>query len=231
MAQEISTRTSSNHIAPAVDLPVARELAYRLSSMVGGGMPGGLPEVVRSRFTHRAAVLKQACEPAVRSDLEETVAGLMVRYPSMRGLSKIEASVLARAFADDLAGLPLWAITAAVADIAKGTVSDVHPDFAPSAPRLRQLAQEHMERPTKELLDLKKVLLARTEPQSDPEMRDRVKKGLAWLKDQLPPRQTSIYRAPAEAPAKQAMPIDQLMEHYRSHNLGFEPKRKEEDAA
>lgn len=230
MGKELSTKTSSN-IAPAVDLPVARELAYWLSGMVNGAIEGDMPAVVRSRFTHRAAVLRQACEPAARSDLEEVVAGLMVRYPSMRGLSKIEASVLARAFADDLAGVPLWAITAAIADIAKGVVSDVHPDFAPSAPRLRQLAQEHLERPTKEMLDLKKVLTAPTVPPADPEMRRRVSEGLEFLKQQMPPRQTSIYRAPAEAPGKQAMPVDQLMEHYRTHNLGFEPKPKSEDAA
>lgn len=200
--------------------------------MVDGALCGDLPLVIRGKFSHRLAVLKAACERAPRSNLEEAVAGLMVRYPSMRGLSKIEADVLSRAFADDLTGIPLWAVNAAIADIVRGTVPDVHPDFAPSAARLRQLAQDHLDRPTREMLDLKKILTARIEPPSDPEMRERVRQQFESLKREMPRRESSIYAKPADAaPGPQAMSVDQLMEHYAKHGLGFQKKQKTEDAA
>ena len=136
MSKQLSTQTTRSSIAPAVDLPIARELAARLSGMVGGALLGDLPAVVRAKFGNRLAILRQACASAGRSELEEAVSGLMTRYPSMRGVSQIEAMVMVRAYADDLDGVPLWAVKSAIADIARGAVSDVNPDFAPSGPRL-----------------------------------------------------------------------------------------------
>jgi hypothetical protein len=214
-------------VAPAVDLPIARELAVRLSSLVDGALPGDMPPIVRSKFAHRLEVLRAACGPAERTQLEEAVAGLMMRYPSMRGVSQIEAQVMTRAFADDLHGMPLWAIKAAIADIAAGVIPDANPDFAPSAPRLRQIAQDHLSRPAREMQELKKVLSARVELPDDPEMRERVAAQIAAFQKELPRGNRSVYAPPKDtAPKKQAPTAEQLAEHYANHNLGFEPKHQ-----
>jgi hypothetical protein len=223
MANEISNIT--NLTGPGVDVPLMHELKARCSAMVHGSLLDDLPHTVRGRFRNRLAVLQQTCTEATRSDLEQVVSAVMMRYPSMRGVSQLEAQVMVRAYCDDLMGLPVWAINAAARDITKGAVSDLNPDFPPSAPRIRQLAQQHLERPAAEMRDLRKVLHARIEPPDDPAMRERIKIGWKSLQAELRGRTQPIIDKPEQP--KQAPSVDRLMEHYATHGLGFKPKQSE----
>lgn len=227
MAQQISNIT--NLTGPGVDVPLMHELRARCSSMVHGSLLDDLPAVTRGRFRNRLALLQETCKAAENGELERAVSAIMMRYPSMRGVSQVEAQVMVRAYCDDLAGLPIWAVNAAARDITKGAVADLNPDFPPSAPRIRQVAQEHLDRPAAEMRDLKKVLNARIEPPEDPAMRERIKIGFQNLRNELRGPNEPIADKPVQP--RQAPSIEQLMEHYATHNLGFEQKPNPEDAA
>jgi hypothetical protein len=167
--------------------------------MADGKLLEPLPDIVRAKMENRKAVVLSSTKAASRSEAEEAVAGLMMAYPSMRGLSQIEAQVLIRKYADDLAGIPIWAIKAASRDISRGAVSDMNPDFPPSAPRVRQLADEQLEWCKKELRDLKMVLTAEAEPPEDPAMRARLTIGFQKLQQQFG---SKYVPEPAVEPAK-----------------------------
>lgn len=166
-------------------------------------------------------VVADALQSASRTQLEEAVAGLMMGYPSMRGLSKIEAQILVRKYADDLEGVPLWAIHVACKDISRGIVSDLNPDFAPSAARVRQQADEHMERIEREARDLRLVLNAPVLPPEDPEMRERIKFKFKELRQHM--HRNAIPEQPIE-PKFKAPTAEEIRAHYSSHNLEFVPK-------
>ncbi|WP_334362401.1 hypothetical protein [Bradyrhizobium sp. AZCC 1578] len=205
---------------------MAKELAFRRSAMIEGRLHEPLPSIIRGKMENRRAVVMSSTRSATRNEIEETVAALMMAYPSMRGLSHIEAQVLIRKYADDLADMPLWAIKAAARDISRGAVSDMSPDFAPSAPRVRQLADEHLEWCKKELRDLKAILTADVEPPANPEMRARINLGFRKLHENL----SGKYVVPPEPPKPQAMTAEQLKQHYQKHGLAFQPKEQPEQA-
>lgn len=224
MAQAISNRNSRAFEAPLLDLEVARELSSRRSSMVDGRLLEVLPGKVRFMLEQRRNAVTAALQGASRTDLEEQVAALMTGYPSMRGLSKLEAQILVRKYADDLEGVPLWAIRAACKDISRGAVSDMNPDFAPSAARVRQQADEHLERFEREAKDLRAVLTAQVEPPADPEMKARIKLGFQKMQQKRSPTYV-----PSPEPLKPQSPSrEQLEAHYSTHGLGFKSK---EDSA
>ncbi len=225
MAQAISKQqTTTSSAAPPVDVWMSKELSLRRSGMVGGRLLEALPSIVRSKMEHRQIVVLASTRSASRSELEEAVAGLMMGYPSMRGLSQIEAQVLVRKYADDLAGIPMWAIKAATRDISRGAVSDMSPDFPPSASRVRQLADEHLGWCAKELRDLKAVLTAEVEPPANPDMAARISAGFQKLKSEL---RASNDPRPKDALKPQAMTAEQLKHHYQHHGLAFAPKAQE----
>lgn len=215
--------------APPVDVWVAKELSARKSAMIDGRLHEPLPSIVRGKMEHRQALVLAATRSATRSETEEAVAALMMAYPSMRGLSHIEAQVLIRKYADDLADVPIWAIKAAARDISRGAVSDMSPDFPPSAPRVRQLADEQLEWCKRELQSLKTILTAQVEPPADPAMKARISLGFRKLQQELGSRE--VVQAPATPPVPQAPSADQLREHYARHDLGFKPKQGEENDA
>lgn len=169
----------------------------------------------------RQFAVTAALQSATRSDLEEQVAGLMTGFPSMRGLSKIEAQILVRKYADDLEGIPLWAIVAACKDISRGAISDMNPDFPPSAPRVRQQADEHLERFEKEAKDLRAVLTARILPPEDPRAGE-IKLGFQKLQERM-----RNYVPPPEPPKPQAPSASKIAAHYAEHRLGFQKKINE----
>jgi hypothetical protein len=222
MAQAISRQqTQAISASPPVDVWMAKELSARRSAMIDGRLHEPLPSIVRGKMENRRAMVMAATRSATRSEIEEAVAALMMAYPSMRGLSSPEAQVLIRKYAEDLADMPLWAIKAAAKDISRGAVSDMSPDFPPSAPRVRQLADDHVEWCKKELRDLKVLLTAEVEPPANPEMKARINLGFQKLQQRMG---SAKYVVPPEPPKPQAPTADQLREHYAKHGLGFTPK-------
>jgi hypothetical protein len=220
MAQALTNRNSSSIEAPRPDVASARELSYRRSSMVEGGwLPEPIPAPTRAMLEHRQSAVLAALQGASRSDLEEQVSGLMTGFPSMRGLSKLEAQILVRKYADDLEGVPLWAIRAACKDISRGAVSDLNPDFPPSASRVRQQADEHIERLERESKDLRKVLQAKIlPPELPPEKAAQINLGFQKLQQKM-----HRYTPPLE-PIEPEKPIgltkEQLEQHYSKFTIG-----------
>ena len=188
--------------------------------MADGRLLEPIPTGTRLMLERRQFAVAAALQGAPMSDLEEQVAALMMGYPSMRGLSKIEAQILVRKYADDLDGVPLWAIRAACKDISRGAVADMNPDFAPSAARVRQQADEHLERFEKEARDLRVVLTAKIEPPADPEMKARIKLGFQKMQQKRSP----TYVPPPEPLTPQSPSREHLEAHYAKHGLGFKPK-------
>ena len=216
MAQAIANSNSPALEAPPVDLIVARELSSRRSSMIDGRLAEPISGGIRLMLERRQFAISAALQGASRTALEEQVAALMTGYPSMRGLSKLEAQILVRKYADDLEGVPLWAIRAACKDISRGVVADMNPDFAPSASRVRQQADEHLERFEREARDLRVVLTAKIEPPADPEMRARIKLGFQKMQQ----RRAPIYTPPPEPPKRQGPTMEQLEQHYSKFAFG-----------
>jgi len=227
MAQAISKHQPAILVsAPPVDVWMAKELSFRRSAMVDGRLHEPLPSITRGKMENRWKLVMRSTKSATRSEIEEAVAALMMAYPSMRGLSHVEAQVLIRKYADDLSDIPLWSIKAAARDISRGAVSDMSPDFPPSAPRVRQLADEHVEWCKKELRDLMLVLRADVEPPEDPAMKARITLGFQKLQQAMGSKEYKP--VPNELPKPQAPSADKLREHYARHGLGFKPKAKEE---
>lgn len=229
MAQQaISRQTQTAAASPPVDVWMAKELSFRRSAMIDGRLHEPLPSITRGKMENRCKLVLAATRSATPSEIEEAVAALMMAYPSMRGLSHLEAQVLIRKYAEDLADMPLWAIKAAARDISRGAVSDMSPDFPPSAPRVRQLADDHVEWCKKELRDLKVLLTADVEPPANPEVRARITLGFQKLQQSFGSKE---YKPEPEAPAPQAPSADQLRQHYQRHGLAFKPKPRAEEAA
>jgi hypothetical protein len=221
MAQAIANRNFQSIEAAKPDLFAARELSMRKSSMVEGGwLPEPLPAGIRTMLERRQTAVMAGLQAASRGELEEEVASLMTGFPSMRGLSKLEAQILVRKYADDLAGMPLWAIRAACRDISRGAVSDLNPDFPPSASRVRQQADEHLERVEREAKDLRNVLTAKVLPPELPaEKKDQIILGFQKLHEscqRYSPPPEPIKPPPPQAPSKTV-----LEDHYATHRLGF----------
>jgi len=228
MAQAVANRNSQNIDAPRPDLATARALSEWKSAVVDGCLLDPIPTGTRITLERRQHVVMAALQSASRSDLEEQVAGLMTGFPSMRGLSKLEAQVLVRKYADDLEGVPLWAIRAACGDISRGAIADMNPDFPPSASRVRQQADEHLERFEREAKDLRAVLTAKIALPANPEREAAINLGFKKLQHTLG---SKVYAPPPEPPAPQAPSKEQLEAHYARHSLGFKPKTEGEDHA
>ena len=76
--------------------------------------------------------------------------------------------------ADDLSGLPLWALKQACQDISRGKVEGCSLDFPPAAPRLRSIADEIVAPVLDESFALHAILTAPVEHEPSPEERARV---------------------------------------------------------
>lgn len=225
MRQEISNHQSASLAsAPPVDVWMSKEISFRKSAMIDGRLHEQLPSITRGKMENRWKLVMRSTKGATRGEIEEAVAALMMAYPSMRGLSHLEAQVLIRKYADDLADMPLWSIKAAARDISRGAVSDMNPDFPPSAPRVRQLADDHVLWCKKELRDLMTILKADVEPPADPEMRARINLGFQNMLGQM--KKIQAYVVPEEEPKCTAPTADQLRDHYSKHGLAFKPKEK-----
>lgn len=129
------------------------------------------------------------------------------------------------AYVMHLQDMPLFAIERACSDIAKGNVSDLNPDFPPSAARLHQLAAESCETLAKEDADIGKILIAKVAYVPPPEERERVRAGFegltesmkAWTSDP----EASQRRAVADRRVKEASERAVLRQY---ETLGVEPQ-------
>ncbi|SNS36569.1 hypothetical protein SAMN05216374_0993 [Tardiphaga sp. OK246] len=138
MAQTPSITTISN--SPPVDHEVARVITALRSSMRDGNcLTEPLSLTTRGRLSHRLALLQACTEQASGDQIRLEIAKLMASYPSLRGASANDAAAMVFQYSEALAGVPLWAVRDACGAIARGSVKDVNPDFAPTSARLRQI--------------------------------------------------------------------------------------------
>jgi hypothetical protein len=151
---------------------------------------------------------------ATIEQLEGAVAELMIGYPSLRSLLKMEAQLMARKFARDLFGVPLWAVQAATADISLGSIPNLNVDFPPASPRLRSLADGYVSAVHKEAREIEEVLAAKQVLPNDPGAAEKVRLMAEATIAALNPR-----KAVAKAPT-----ADEIKTHYDTHTLEFRPR-------
>lgn len=86
-----------------------------------------------------------------------------------------------------LGDLPVWAVEEVCRDVARGHVSDIDPNFPPSAAKLHQLAEEVVYRLKEEAKNLEAVRTATltAEPVPTPEERGRIAVRFQALHDEL----------------------------------------------
>jgi hypothetical protein len=134
-------------------------------------------------------------------------------------------------YATALQGVPLWAIREVCADIVRGVVPGLNPDFPPTAPRLRQLADERTARTAIESRQIREVLDAPVVLPDDPQMAAELKKtvgeGLRNLAKQLRDDDEAL-RRPVLAPDGSGFKAPSgrdLAEIYRTRQLPGLPVR------
>lgn len=182
--------------------------------MIDGGLVDHPEPELIAKFRDRLADLRSCVAPATIQQLEEAVAELMLGFPSLRGLPKIEAQLMARKYATDLHGAPLWAVKAATADISRASVPGLNVDFPPTSPRLRSLVDGYVSPIHEEAREIKEVLAAKQVLPNDPAVVERVRAlAKATITILNPPRPTG------KGPTPQ-----QIKAHYDAHDLEFKPR-------
>src|SRR5262245_47372714 len=111
------------------------------------------------------------------------IAAMFLGFPNMRQ-GDPQATVAAYVIA--MSGFPLFAIVEACEDVSQRRVGDINPDFAPTAPRMCELATRHLVPLSGELLVIEKTIVAKVhEKVISPEERERIKTGLRELADAM----------------------------------------------
>lgn len=155
-----------------------------------------------------------------RKHAAKAIAAMFLGFPNMRTADN-QATVTAYIAA--LEQYPLFAITEACADVIRDRV-DINPDFAPSAPRMCELATRHLIPLRGELAVIEKTITARYErnPISDEE-RERVRKGLEELAGSMMERDKIQRREHLthQSVVIQEAAMKTIFDHYRA--LGIEP--------
>lgn len=82
-----------------------------------------IPMPERQIIESRRKVLAQCLEPARPTDVKAVVQQMMAGFPSTKGISADEAKVIVTQYVRTLAGLPLFAISAACLRFARGDVA------------------------------------------------------------------------------------------------------------
>ncbi|WP_441277787.1 hypothetical protein AB7783_12305 [Tardiphaga sp. 172_B4_N1_3] len=209
-----TTRTSQG--SPGTDLPLASELAAIRLGWEDGHLSAPLPEPVRERLTKRLDLLRSCSRPAAVEAIEEEIAKLMLGFPSTRGVPVIEVQLQVRKYAEDLLGVPLWAVKDACRDISRGSVPGLNPDFPPTSPRLRLVVNSYVARVHLEAHEIKQVLHAAVLLPANPEVRQSIRDGLLARSREL----ARVH----DTPPKPAPTPEQLKAHYDNHGLQFQAK-------
>jgi hypothetical protein len=181
----ITTRSRVTSVRPPTDQAIGRQLSIYRSKLVAGSFVEPIPDRIREAMTARLTVLNAGMVAASQDFLEEQIASLMIAYPSMKSMSKLEAQVLVRKYVQVMSGLPTWAIEQACEDILQSAVVGVSPDFPPTAARLRLTANGHVSGVYREVQQLREVLQAASGLKMSAEERARIIKGFDELKRRL----------------------------------------------
>lgn len=143
---------------------------------------------LRGAIKLRLADVRRALMPLERSLAEKeraarAVAAMLSGWVNAR---VADPGAKVAAYIATLGDLPCWAVERVCADVARGHVEGLDPDFPPSAARLHQLGEEAIERLRKEASDLHAVTVAKlTAPEPTEEERQRIGTRLMDLKDEL----------------------------------------------
>ncbi|MDB5579634.1 MAG: hypothetical protein JWR80_4810 [Bradyrhizobium sp.] len=140
----------------------------------------------------------------------------MLAFPSTRSVPVIDAQLQARKYAEDLQGVPLWAVQDACRDVSRGSVPGLNPDFPPSSPRLRLIVDGYVSAVHKEAREIKEVLDAPLLLPENPEVRGLIREGLRARSGEL--------AVLGERPPKPAPTPEEIKAHYDAHGLLFTPK-------
>lgn len=145
------------------------------------------PEL-RQAITVRLADVRRSLMPLERSiaEKERAARALAAMLSGWVNARVADPAAKVSAYVATLGDLPCWAIEHVCADVARGHVEGLDPDFPPSAARLHQLGEDAVARLRKEAADLHAVSHARLEaPAPTEEERARICTKLMDLKDEL----------------------------------------------
>lgn len=163
-------------------------------------------EQLRSAIKLRMADVRGALLPLERSIAEKERAARAVAAMLSGWVNARVADPAAKvsAYVATLGDLPCWAVEQVCAEVARGHVEGLDPDFPPSAARLHQLGEEAIERLRKEANDLHAVSVAKLEaPAPTEDERKRIGARLMDLKEELD------HGDPAEQQARQRVKFEQ----------------------
>lgn len=145
------------------------------------------PEL-RKSIAVRLADVRRSLMPLERSIAEKQRAAVAVAAMLSGWVNARVADPAAKvsAYVATLGDLPCWAVEKVCAEVARGHVEGLDPDFPPSAARLHQLGEDAIERLRKEASDLHAVSTAKlSAPEPTPEERQRIGTKLMDLKADL----------------------------------------------
>jgi hypothetical protein len=143
---------------------------------------------LRGQIKLRLADVRRALMPLERSLAEKERAARAVAAMLSGWVNARVADPAAKvsAYIATLGDLPCWAVERVCADVARGHVEGLDPDFPPSAARLHQLGEDAIERLRREAADLHAVYEAKlSAPEPTEDERKRVGVKLMDLKERL----------------------------------------------
>lgn len=186
-----NTTSISQQIPPA-DRALSDAVASIMNTVekVGTGFVAKrLPSVeLRGAIKLRLADVRRALMPLERSIAEKERAARAVAAMLSGWVNARVADPAAKvsAYVATLGDLPCWAVEKVCAEVARGHVEGLDPDFPPSAARLHQLGEDALERLRKEANDLHAVNSATLEaPVPTDEERQQIGAKLMDLRDEL----------------------------------------------
>jgi hypothetical protein len=204
------------------------------NSLVGEEVTRPLPDDVRHRLQiFVGTVNRLANHAAAPSQIESEIVGLMISYRSAR-VSADEATAITREYTAVLDQFPIWAIREGFRRIKNAEIDGISLDFPPAAPRLKSVVSDVMRPLLADRYDAKRVLDTRIAPAENPAMAARVNRltKAELLKKYGPNFGIGAPPAPiadAKPKPRQSMTPEQLVAHYKAHNLSFKPKPKRDE--
>lgn len=189
------TAPNSTSISQPIQ-PADRSLSDAVASImntverVGAGFVAKrLPSTeLRSAIKLRLADVRRSLMPLERSLAEKERAARAVAAMLSGWVNARVADPAAKvsAYVATLGDLPCWAVERVCAEVARGHVEGLDPDFPPSAARLHQLGEEAIERLRREAIDLHAVNTATLDkPAPTDEERQSIGVQMIDLKERL----------------------------------------------
>lgn len=187
-AVSTSTSTSLRTTADRATADLIGSFANRLEQDLGEWFLPALPTPEqRQRLVTRQSEVRQALRPISLSDADRQKAAIAITAMLTAWIhtGKADPKSTVAAYVMHMQDVPLFAIEKACADVARGYVEGVSPDFPPSAARLHQLAIDACEALAREEANIKKILSAKLAYTPSPEERERVKEKFRLLAEAL----------------------------------------------